>query len=303
MKIGVAGAGAVGGYFGGMLDLAGHEVIYLARGDHLNKMKRSGLDIETPRERLTVKGIFTDEIHLFKDVELVLFCVKSVDTWETAQQLKRILSDSASILIMQNGVDNEEVLKKIFGKGRILSAATYIAASVSEPGMVTQSGKPRLAIGSLSENDECKAESIVDMFNQAGVRAWFSKDILLTKWKKLLWNVTFNPLSAITEATVGEILENSLLKKTARNVAKEACLVAKAKSISLEEKFIDEIFQNSERARHHKTSMLQDRIKGKKMEVESLCGYLVKEGERENVKTPVLQSLYGILTFMDQRNM
>ncbi|WP_257350400.1 ketopantoate reductase family protein [Pseudalkalibacillus decolorationis] len=302
MKIGVAGAGAVGGYFGGMLANAGHEVIFLARGQHLQSMKENGMRIETSEGNFNVKGTFSDDVRDFRKVDLVLFCVKSTGTSSVAKQLKFVLSETANLLVMQNGVDNEETLSDIFGRERVLSTATYVSASVKEPGVISQFGSPRLPIGSLTHASEEAAKEVVDAFNHAGVKSWFSSDIMTAKWKKLLWNITFNPLSAVVNADVGQILDDPLLRQTAETALRETCLVAEAKDINVDSEVIEQILESAEkRARNHKTSMLQDRLQGKRMEVESICGYLVREGDKLGVETPVLQSIYSILSFMDRQ--
>ncbi|WP_408010383.1 ketopantoate reductase family protein [Pseudalkalibacillus sp. A8] len=304
MKIGVAGAGAVGGYFGGVLAQAGNQVVFLARGAHLEAMKAQGLRIESAKGEFTADGIFTNDIHSFKGLDLILFCVKSTDTKSVAEQLKNILDDSTRILVMQNGIDNEEILSEMFGKERVLSTATYLSASVKEPGIIHQFGEPRLPIGTLNRTADPFAKEVVAVFNHSGVKSWASDDIICTKWQKLLWNVTFNPLSAIVKADVGQILDDPLLRRTAGSIQKEAFLVAKKKGIRIAPEILEQIFMGAEkRARNHKTSMLQDRLKGKRMEIESLCGYLVREGERLRVETPVLQAIYVILTFIEQQEL
>ncbi|GAA0485899.1 2-dehydropantoate 2-reductase [Salinibacillus aidingensis] len=303
MRIGVAGAGAVGSYFGGMLHRAGHEVTFLARGDHLAAMQTEGLWITGEQGQFRVSGTFMDRLSDLTNSDLVLFCVKSNDTEEVAKQLRHVLKDSALILTMQNGVENEEILEDVFGEGRVLSAATYIQASVEAPGRIRQQGRVKLVIGELDSSaaDECAA--VMEELNQAGIDTVQSRHILERKWKKLLWNATFNPLSAAAGARVGQILDDKYLHNTASAICSEVINVAIHKGISLDpEPTQARIFSNAEKARNHQTSMLQDRLRGKKMEVEAMCGYIVRQANLLDVPAPALQSIYSILSFIDQTN-
>jgi len=138
MKIGVAGTGAVGGYFGGLLKKSGNDVVFFARGNNFLSLQEKGLTIESETGNFNVDGVFSDKYDSFSDIELLLFCVKSTATIEVATNVLPYLKKDCLILTLQNGVDNEEILAATFGKHRILSAATYIQAIVNEPGVVKQ---------------------------------------------------------------------------------------------------------------------------------------------------------------------
>jgi 2-dehydropantoate 2-reductase len=298
MKIGVAGTGAVGGYFGALLKKAGNEVIFLARGKNLERMQAEGLTVESEVARFTVDGDFTDRYESFVDIELLLFCVKSTDTIEVAKKLRPLLKASCLIMTLQNGVDNEEILSGIFGKERIVSAATYIQAMVTDTGVVKQIGvPPQLVIGTLDCQLAEKANVISTLFNAANIITYPSSNILHIKWKKLLWNVTFNPLTALMEVKVGAIYDDEGLYQTALTICKEAIAVANAAGMEIEEDFYETIFAQGNLAKEHQPSMLQDKMKGKALEVESICGYIVKKGREVKVDTPVMETVYHLLSF------
>jgi 2-dehydropantoate 2-reductase len=298
MKIGVVGSGAVGGYFGSFLSKAGHEVTFIARGRNLEAMKRNGgMSVESIEGNFTATGIITDSYDALIDSDLVLFCVKATATKEVATQLVPIIKKDAYILTLQNGVDNEEILGEIFGNERILSAATYIQAHMKEPGVVKQIENPtKLVIGALtSEGNLPIVNEVSELMNSAGIISHVSSNILKVKWKKLLWNVTFNPLSALIEGKVGEILDDDGLRITAERVCGEAISVARKAGIPLEDALARQLIEQSEPARHHETSMLQDKRNGKPMEIESICGYIVRKGKDLGVETPVLETIYSLL--------
>lgn len=301
MKIGIAGAGAVGSYFGAVLQKAGHQVTFLARGNHLIEMEKNGLTVSGEEESLHTKTAFTDDINDLSKSDLILFCVKSNDTEQMARQLHPILSKDALLLTMQNGVSNEETLCEIFGADRILSSATYIQASIEQPGKVNQNGRVKLVMGELDSSTREACSTITSLFQEASIDTKQADNILEKKWRKLLWNITFNPLSAIVNARVGEVLDDELLRNTAESICAEAIEVAMKSGITLDaNQTISTIFSNAERAREHKTSMLQDRLEGKSMEVEAMCGYVFNKGKESNVPTPSIQAAYSILNYMNE---
>lgn len=300
MKIGIAGTGAVGSVFGGLLSQAGHDVVFLARGENLEVMKKSGLEIHGEEHSFIINDTFTNDISMFEDVDLVIISVKSNDTESIALQLKDILNKNALLLTMQNGVDNEEVLSNIFGSDRVLSAATYIQAQSVKPGLVNQQGRIKLLFGALTSNTQHECLQIVKAFKEAGVDTKHVPDIMYHKWKKYLWNVTFNPLSAISLTRVGDILEDQYLHSTAEEVCLEAINVARSIGIDVDvDKTKEQIFKNARFAKDHQTSMLQDRLQNKQMEVDSMSGYVVKKGKELGIETPVLKTIHNLLKYVN----
>lgn len=301
MRIGIAGTGAVGGYIGGLLRKAGNEVIFLARGNTLKTLREKGLSIDSEVEKFTISDTFTNQYEVFSDVDLLLFCVKSTATHEVAKKLKPFIKEECFILTLQNGVDNEEILAAEFGKNRILSAATYIQAGVKEPGVVTQTGvSPRLVFGALDNSLKEKVNEISSLFNSASIVTYTTSKILEMKWKKLIWNVTFNPLTALIESSIGTIYDDKGLNQIATNICKEGIAVARKLGFTVEDNYFEQIMAQGQMARNHQTSMLQDRLGRRKMELESICGYIVKKGKQVKVDTPVLETIYHILSYYEK---
>lgn len=305
MKIGIAGAGAVGCTVGGSLSKAGYDVIYLARGKHFEQMQQKGLTIETDENRYKVYETFTQEIEDFRYVDVVVFSFKSHDTYKMANALKQIIKSDAVILTLQNGVDNEEVLIDTFGVEKVFTAATYLQAFITSPSHVQQIGKIRLVIGSLDKLGGDTCEKLKEIIEISDIDVRCVEEIMHIKWKKLFWNVTFNPLTAIVKTHVGEVLDNESLYTIAKKVCIETIHVANQveKDLCMHvDKMVDNIFEKAEHAREHHTSMLQDRLKNKQMEIESMCGYIVKKGLEVNVPTPTLEVLYLLLLYIEKQD-
>ncbi|MDE5415944.1 ketopantoate reductase family protein [Alkalihalobacterium chitinilyticum] len=301
MKICVVGAGAVGGYYGAALKNAGLDVTFIARGAHLEKMNEKGLEIRSPQETYTVYGAFTNDIKAVEKADLILFTVKSTETRTLAEEIAPYLKKDASVLTLQNGVDNEEVLAEVLGENRIVAGVTYVSTKVVEPGVIQRFHEIQtIVMGALSETNS-SAATWRDLLHQANVDVEIADSIVEKKWAKLLWNATFNPLSAAALASVGDILDEKHLRTTAETILEEALSVGRALGITFEQEWVDQIFPLSEVARAHKTSMLQDRESGKKMEVESLCGYFVRKGSDLGVPTPTIRTLYAILSSINEQ--
>lgn len=299
MKVGIAGTGAVGGYVGGLLSHAGHEVTFLTRGKAYEYMSSNGLLIESENDLIKVQGCFTDGLENFSEVDLVIFSVKSNDTKEMASKLQPIIKNEAMIFTLQNGVDNEETLSQIFGRDRIISAAAYIQVHMKDIGIVKQIGDPPLfLIGAMNySKNKDYIQYLCTIFNEANIKAGVSENIVKVKWKKLLWNVIFNPLSALIEENTGVILDDPGLLSIAKMIGHESICVARAEGIEVEDTYLEKIIKQAENARNHQTSMLQDKLKGKEMELESICGFIIKRGRKLHVPTPVLESIYHLLKF------
>lgn len=301
MRVGIVGAGAVGGFFGALLARAGHQVVFLARGKHLEVMRENGIHIKGENVEFSEQGEFTDNLRDLSTSDLLLFCVKANSTKQLAEELQPLIKEDAKVLTLQNGVDNEEILADVYGSERVFSCATYIQASIDEPGVISQYGRVQLVIGELVEEAREVCGGIVETFKRAGIDTRHSSKIMFRKWSKLLWNITFNPLSAISTATVGEILDDPYLLKTAEAICWEAIDVAIGSGIELErERTFETIFNNAEIARAHHTSMLQDRLKGKPMEVESIIGYVRHKAEELEKNVPTIHAIYSVLNYLNE---
>src|SRR6201982_4026568 len=200
-RIAVVGAGAVGGYFGGMLARAGAPVIFIGRPAFVDAVEQKGLFLDTVQFQERVKVEASTDLAAVRDAEIVLFCVKTTDTAETAHALAKVLSKDAVVVSRQNGVDNAEQIQAASGL-EALAAAVYVAASVPAPGTVKHVGRGDLVIG--PEDDTTRR--IADIFTRAKVPCRLSNDVAGELWTKLVWNCALNALSALGKVTYGEII-------------------------------------------------------------------------------------------------
>lgn len=307
MKFVVFGAGGVGGFYGGMIAKAGYPTVFIARGEHLKAMKERGLRIEsfkygswTVRED-GKKVVFTDNPEVAKGADVVLVCVKSYDTEKVAPFVTEILKDSGVAISVQNGIENEEILEKYLGKERVLGATAFVGAYVKEPGVVVHEAAGLLEIGEMDGNVSERVEKLVSVFKSCGIEARVSKDIRYTLWKKLVWNVAFNPYSVVTKATVGEMLALPETYDVLKNLMLECYKVAEAYGIELKPTIMERYLKSSPDLMNYKTSMLLDFEKGKPLEIEGITGALIRKAEKVGVEVPYNRCVYATVKLLDRK--
>ena len=294
-KIAVVGAGAVGGYFGGMLARAGAPVIFIGRPAFADAVNRDGMFLDTVQfqERLKIEA--STELSAVRGAEIVLLCVKTTDTAGTARELANVLVSNAIIVSMQNGVDNAEQIHVASGL-HALPAAVYVAASAPAPGTVKHVGRGDLVLG--PENEVTKR--IASLFIRAGVPCRISENLAGELWTKLVWNCALNAISALGKATYGEILASDDAKELLQGVIYEVLAVAKVAGISLPifadpKAAIAGAYKIAEQMAATRSSTAQDMMRGKKTEIDSLNGFIVHQGRKLGVATPINHALFTLV--------
>lgn len=294
-NIAVIGAGAVGGYFGGMLARAAAPVTFIGRQSFVDAVKQNGLFLDTVQFQERVKIAASTDLGAAREAEIILFCVKSTDTAETARELARIIAPGAIIVSMQNGVDNAEQIAAASGL-QALPAAVYVAASVPQPGTVKHVGRGDLVLGPQNPQSEKVAAVLI----RAGVPCKLSENLSSELWTKLVWNCALNAVSALGKATYGDIIASEDAKKVVENVVYEVLAVAKAVGISLpifaDPKIaIAGAFQIAAQMAATRSSTAQDMVRGKKTEIDSLNGFIVRKGAKLGVPTPINHTLFALV--------
>jgi 2-dehydropantoate 2-reductase len=294
-KVAVVGAGAVGGYFGGMLARAGLPVTMIGRTAFVEAVQRSGLRIESYQFQNTVHPRASTELSAAADADVVLFCVKTTDTASVAKKLSTVLQPASLVVSMQNGVNNAEEIRAASGIDA-LPAVVYVAASVPAPGSVKHLGRGDLVVGPQTD----RTERIAALFEGAKVPCRISDNIEGELWTKLIWNCALNAISALGRVTYGEIIASEDAKKLVEAAVYETLSVARAKGIrppGLEDPkaAIAGSFKIAEQMSGTRSSTAQDLARGKHTEISSLNGYVARLGEQLGVSTPVNHALYTLV--------
>jgi 2-dehydropantoate 2-reductase len=294
-KVAVLGAGAVGGYFGGMLARAGVPVVMIGRPSFVEAVQRSGLHIDSVHLQETVHPEASTELAAAAGADIVLFCVKTTDTVSVAKKLRAILPQDTLILSMQNGVNNAEEIRAASGIAA-LPAVVYVAASVPTPGTIKHWGRGDLVIG--PQND--RTEKVAPIFFGAKIPCRISDNIEGELWTKLVWNCALNAISALGRVTYGEILASADARKLVEAAVYETLNVARAKGVhppGLEDPqaAIAGSYKIAEQMSGTRSSTAQDLMRGKHTEIDSLNGFVARLGAELGVPTPVNHALYTLV--------
>jgi 2-dehydropantoate 2-reductase len=300
-KIAVVGAGAVGGYFGGLLARAGAPVMMIARPAFVEAVKKNGLFLDTLHFQESVRVEASTDLSAARGAEIVLFCVKTTDNASTARALAPLLAPGAVVLSFQNGVDNVEQIRAAAAI-EALPTVVYVAASVPEPGRVKHVGRGDLVFGPRNE----KTERVSALFARANVPCRISENIDGELWTKLIWNCALNAVSALGHAKYGQIAASADARKVVETVVDEVLAVARAANIhppGLEDPkvAIAGAFKIATQMAEALSSTAQDMNRGKCTEIDSLNGYISRRGAELGVPTPVNHALYALVKLAEGR--
>jgi 2-dehydropantoate 2-reductase len=301
-KIAVVGAGAVGGYFGGLLARAGAPVVMIGRAAFVETVNKNGLFLDTVQFQESVKVESSTELSAVRGAEIVLFCVKTTDNATTARALAPLLAPSAIVFSMQNGVDNVEQIRAAAGIDA-LPAVVYVAASVPEPGRVKHVGRGDLVVGPESE----RTKKIAALFSRAGVGCRISENIEGELWTKLVWNCALNAVSALGRAKYGLIASSLDAWKVVETTVYEVLAVAKAAGVQppgLEDPkaALAGALKIATQMAEALSSTGQDLNRGKRTEIDSLNGYISRRGAELGVPTPVNHTLFAMVKLAEGRS-
>jgi 2-dehydropantoate 2-reductase len=295
LKVAVMGAGAVGCYFGGMLARAGHEVVLIARAQHVETMRRDGLRMQTRQfdERVGVRA--SADASAAADADLVLFAVKSNDTESAGAQLKPHLSPDALVLCLQNGVDNAERLRTVLPPAQVAAAVVYVATEMAGPGHVKHHGRGELVIEPARGSEEA-AQALA----AAGVPTEVSANVRGALWAKLIINCAYNAISAIAQRPYGENVKSEGIWDAMHDVVDECVAVAKAEAVVLPGEMHAIVHKLVETMPTQMSSTAQDLARGKRSEIDYLNGFIVRRGEALGIPTPCNNVLWALVKLLER---
>ena len=301
-RIAVVGAGAVGGYFGGLLARAGAPPVMIGRPMFVEAVKKNGLFLDTLHFQESVRVEASTELSAIRGAEIVLFCVKTTDNEATARAIAPLLAPNALVLSLQNGVDNVEQIRAAAAI-EALPTVVYVAASVPEPGRVKHVGRGDLIFGPKNE----KTERVANLFSRANVPCRISDNIAGELWTKLIWNCALNAVSALGRAKYGQIAASADARKVVETLVDEVLAVARAADIhppGLEDPkaAIAGSFRIATQMAEALSSTAQDMNRGKRTEIDSLNGYVSRRGAELGVPTPVNHALYALVKLAEGRS-
>jgi 2-dehydropantoate 2-reductase len=319
VKIVIAGAGAIGGYIGARLARAGGDVVLFARGPHLQAMRERGVRVISADGDFEVKPAVTGDLSTIGQADVVVLGVKAHGLTALAPQLRPLFGPETVVVSTQNGipwwyfqgiggeregwrlerVDPGGGIAAAIEPRRVVGSLAYFATEIVEPGVIRHTEGNRISLGEPdgSRSDRCRA--LAEALIAAGFRAPVTTRFRTEVWVKLLGNVAFNPISALTGGTLEELVRHPDASAVIREVMAETEAVAARLAITLPIS-IDQRMAGAEKVGAHKTSMLQDLEAGRPMELDAIVGAVVELGDRLGVPLPSTRTVYACAKLLDE---
>jgi 2-dehydropantoate 2-reductase len=299
MRIAVMAAGAVGGYVGARLATAGHDVVFFARGAHLDAIRRYGLTIESPLGELHLKDVqATDNPAGIAPVDVILFAVKLWDLEQAAESLRPLMRPETRVIPVQNGIDAVERLEPILGRGRVLPGIAQIATVIDAPGVIKHTSKFAVfRCGHPDRRTDPTLAAFVDAGRKAGLDIAISDNIELEVWHKFVFLSALAGMTAATRTTIGPLLADPDTRALFHAMLREVSAVGRAKGVPLPPDFADKAlaFADTTLPKDMKASMAHDLERGKRLELDWLTGKVVALGRELGVPTPASADVYTVL--------
>jgi 2-dehydropantoate 2-reductase len=299
MKILIVGTGAIGGFYAGKLHQAGVEISILARGDYA-KIKADGIKIESiwGDFNFKPKNIYKNIDECQEKFDFVIVTTKVLPEISLKNLIAPALDDNSSIVLIQNGIFIEEAVIKDFPNHHLISVIAFIASERMASGVIKHSDSGKLTFGEYHKPNPNKTAILINLFEKSKVPCFLVADIQFERWKKLIWNAAFNPISVVAgRLDSKEILDNLLLKNLVRNVMLEVKTLAKAQGYEIELDFIEKTISDTHaRATPSRTSTLIDFEAGKPLEIEAILGNSLRFAQTKSLNVPYMEALYALIS-------
>ena len=298
MRTAIFGAGGVGGYFGGLLAQAGHEVSFIARGEHLRALQEAGLRVNSVNGDFTIRPArATDTPAEIGPVDYVVVAVKQYSLREAAPQIRPLVGPETTVVPLLNGVDAHRPLIEAVGAGPVVGGLCSLVSLVEAPGVIRQESKlRRVVVGELDRRKSDRVERLVRAWAAAGAEAIHAEDILVALWIKFVFIASFGGVTSLARCNAGELLASRETRELFVEAMREVEAVARARHIELAPDAVEQGLSIADAFEPTATSSMQrDVAAGKPFELEAFSGTVVRLGEQAGVATPMHQMLYGLL--------
>jgi 2-dehydropantoate 2-reductase len=302
-RILIVGTGAIGGFYGGKLAQAGASVSTLCRSDY-ELVKSKGITVTSTlgNFHFTPEKVIRDLGEYGPPPDYILVGLKVLPEIDTAKIIKEVVGAETAIVLLQNGVEIEEPVARAFPDNEIISGLAFICATRTNPGHIEHTDFGRLVIGRFPAGKSARAEELATLFNDSGVVCDLSEDVVTARWRKLVWNAPFNPISVLGGGVdTKTMVENPESLELARKVMEEVCLIAEAAGHPLPGEVVQQNIDGTRTMAPYKSSMLVDFEAARPMEVEAILGNGLRVAKRHDVSAPHMESLYGLLKLVDSK--
>ena len=297
LKIAVMGAGAVGCYYGGMLARAGHDVVLIARPQHVQAIASVGLRLQSQTFDEQIQLQATTDASAVQGADLVLFCVKSSDTEAAGRLMQPYLRADAMVMCLQNGVDNADRLRSVLPDHTVSAAVVYVATEMAGPGHVKHNGR-----GDLVIEPSVSSKAVAEALTAAGVPTVISNNVRGELWAKLILNCAYNAVSAIAQLPHGKTVVGAGVQDVMRDVVAECLAVAKAESVQVAGDVHAAVAKLAGSMPKQSSSTAQDLARGKPTEIDYLNGLIVQRGTALGIATPANRVLWALVKLLESKN-
>src|SRR6266849_3846931 len=304
MRIAIFGSGGVGGYFGGRLALAGQDVTFIARGEHLRALRSTGLRVDSIKGDFTVSPVLaSNDPAQVRNVDVIILGVKAWQIGEAANAMAPMLGPATFVLPLQNGVEAFPQLSAVLGKEHVLGGLCKIVSYVVEPGHIQHAGfEPFVAFGEWDNHLSDRVTVLRETFTQAGVEAKVPADIEAAVWNKFLFIAGFSGVGAVTQSPAGVLRSLPQTRALMEQAMREIYEVAKERGIRLPDDAVNQALASLDSLPENAISSMQrDIMAHRPSELESQNGAVVRLGREAGIETPVNTFLYDSLLPLEMR--
>lgn len=303
----VLGTGAVGGYYGGLLARAGFDVHFLLHSD-FEHVREHGLRIDSKHGNFLLPEVKAyAKANEIPDCDFILVSLKTTQNLLLAELLPPLLHGDATIVLMQNGLGNEEEVAKIAPNHPLIGGLCFLCCNKEGPGHIHHIDYGLVTLGEHTADGSPagvtqRLETLAGDFATAGIAANVAEDLRTARWQKLLWNIPFNGLSVVLDATTDELMGNAATRALAESIMKEVRAAAAACGRHIDESFLQLLLENTARMTPYQTSMKLDYDARRPLEVEAIFGNPMRAAKAAGADCGRIETLYHQLTFLDTRN-
>jgi 2-dehydropantoate 2-reductase len=297
MRIAVMGAGAVGGYFGGLLANQGEDVTLIARGAHGDAIAANGLQVDSHWGNFNVKVPVTDDPSTVGEVDLILHCIKLYSNADAFPTMKPMVGDNTIILTIQNGATSGSIIGEAFGDKHVIQAATYIETGIAGPGHIHQSGATAMIeFGEADGSQTPRTDAIRKLFDREGMQVEVSSNIVDTLWTKMVSVGSIGSVMAASRATFPEILASPHGEHTVRVTMEEIVAVGQSQGVNFPPRCVESKMEDAiAEAEETQASLQYDLDSGRPLELDDILGAVVKIGRDAGIPVPSSAALVTVL--------
>jgi 2-dehydropantoate 2-reductase len=303
----IVGTGALGGFYGGKLQKAGNEVHFLVNSDY-QQVKQNGLLIQSKDGdfRLPQVQVY-NQVEKMPSCDVVIVSIKTTQNHILTKILPPLVKDDSIVLVLQNGLSIETEIAQIVSNVNIIGGLCFLCSNKIAPGHIHHLDYGKITLGEYATNYNAvgiteRMKAIFQDFENAGIEIELTEDLLLGRWKKLMWNIPYNGLSVILDATTDELMADMYTRTLVEQLMKEVQLGAKSTGRIIPDSFIQTMLDYTVKMKPYRTSMKIDFDENRPLEVEAIFGNPLRIAAEHDVSLPLIRCLYQQLKFLDNRN-